>query len=215
LALQLPAPVQMHYSVRATDAQGTVREGSGVLTWRHDGQRYDLRLDVSASGQSLLSQTSRGRIGAAGLEPERFSDRRQRRSEQAVHFQRERSLISFSNNSAETALNEGAQDRLSVLVQLAGLLAGQSSSGPIPDQLSLPVASLSEAEVWTFQSEGLKPASPADGGTPLEARLLIRAERRAFDDRVEIWLAPSIGHWPVRIRMVQGGGAGFDLIWKP
>lgn len=210
-SLQLPAPTQVSYRLRHTDAQGQVREGTGRLIWRHDGERYELRLQAEAGALTLLTQISRGRIGASGLEPERFSDRRLRRAEQAVHFQREREQISFSNNSPDVPLQAGAQDRLSVLMQLTAWLAAQPTSTPV----SVQVASLSEADVWTFSPEAPGFIELGTGAQPMEAIALVRAQRRVFDDRLELWLAPALGYWPVRIRLVQPGGGALEWIWQP
>lgn len=215
LAFELPVPGQMHYAVHYSDAHGSVQQAQGTLNWRHDGQRYQLQLQVMQGLHTVLRQTSEGRIGVAGLEPERFSDRRARRSEQAVHFQREHSLISFSNNSRAAQLLPGTQDRLSLWLQLAGWLAAQAPTRPLPDRVSLPVASLAEADVWHLAAQGNSRVTRADGVDSVRALPFIRAERRAFDDRVEVWFAPDLDHWPVRIRLLYPGGSGYDFVWMP
>ncbi len=58
---------------------------------------------------------------AQGLQPERFGDRN--RSERAAHFDYQRGRVTFSANTPKPPLALAHQDRLSVFIQLAGLLA--------------------------------------------------------------------------------------------
>ena len=41
---------------------------------------------------------------------------------------------------------------------------------------------------------------------PLQARRLARTPRKPHDSTVEVWLAPSLGHLPVRLRVAQANG---------
>ena len=43
------------------------------------------------------------------------------------------------------------------------------------------------------------------------ARRLTRNARQPFDDTVELWLAPVLGHLPVRIRLTQPNGDFADM----
>ena len=103
-------------------AETLLWHGAGELLWRHDGERYDAKLEVSAPLLPTRVQQSTGSITADGLAPLRFSDRS--RGEQAAHFQRDEGKVSFSSNRPDAPLLPGAQDRLSVLLQLGALIAG-------------------------------------------------------------------------------------------
>jgi hypothetical protein len=39
-----------------------------------------------------------------------------------------------------------------------------------------------------------------------KVRHLVRQPRKEFDSRVEMWLAPSLNHLPVRLRVTQSNG---------
>ncbi len=179
---------------------------SGSLDWRNDGQVYSARMEISVFLLGSRVQTSQGAVVASGLEPERFSDKS--RSERAAHFDRKDQRIRFSNNAPDAELLPGAQDRLSVFMQLAGLLNARPEAYPVGKIMALPVAGVSGSEVWRFQMQGLASLDLPAGS--LIARHLVREPLEARDTRVEIWLAPSLGHLPVRIRLTQDSGDVVD-----
>ena len=92
------------------------------LRWRHDGAQYEASLAL----QSLISitRTSKGAITPLGLEPLRYGEKITARGETAVHFQRDKGIVSFSNNKPSAALVAGMQDEVSVFFQVAAMLGG-------------------------------------------------------------------------------------------
>ena len=202
---QPPASAQLSYSVEG-QSKGLNYSASGSLDWRNDGQVYSARMEISVFLLGSRVQTSQGAVVASGLEPERFSDKS--RSERAAHFDRKDQRIRFSNNAPDAELLPGAQDRLSVFMQLAGLLNARPEAYPVGKIMALPVAGVSGSEVWRFQMQGLASLDLPAGS--LIARHLVREPLEARDTRVEIWLAPSLGHLPVRIRLTQDSGDVVD-----
>jgi outer membrane biosynthesis protein TonB len=202
---QPPASAQLSYSVEG-QSKGLNYSASGSLDWRNDGQVYSARMEISVFLLGSRVQTSQGAVVASGLEPERFADKS--RSERAAHFDRKDKRIRFSNNAPDAELLPGAQDRLSVFMQLAGLLNARPEAYPTGKIMALPVAGVSDSEVWRFQVQGLASLDLPAGS--LIARHLVREPLEARDTRVEIWLAPSLGHLPVRIRLTQDSGDVVD-----
>lgn len=92
------------------------------LRWRHDGAQYEASLAL----QSLISvtRTSKGAITLQGLEPLRYGEKITARGETAVHFQRDKGIVSFSNNKPNVVLLAGMQDEVSVFFQVAAMLGG-------------------------------------------------------------------------------------------
>lgn len=197
--LSLPPDADLKYQVQG-QARNLRYRAEGELSWRQTGGGYELSMRLSAFLIGSRSQTSTGRIDATGLLPERFSDRA--RSEKAAHFDRAEQRIRFSNNAPDAPLLPGAQDRLSVFLQLAGLL--QAGSVQAGDVLSLPVAGTSGSETWRF-AVGEPESLELPAGT-LMARRLVREPADTYDSRVEVWLAPELGHLPVRLRITQSQG---------
>ncbi len=171
---------------------------------------YELTYEASYFGVSLIKQTSTGTLGATGLMPVRFSDKRRGKSEQAAHFDASKQRVTFSNNRPEAKLAAGWQDRASVLIQLSSLAAAQPGRFKTGDSLELPVASTDELEPWVFEVQGTARLALAVGELP--AVHLLRRPRRAFDQTIEVWLAPSLTYLPVRIRYTDSSGATDSLL---
>lgn len=205
----IPAPARLRYAVTGT-ARESAPDGDAELLWQHDGQRYDARLQAGSFARGWRVQTSRGRLGAQGLEPQRFSDRT--RGEVAAHFEREQGRVVFSANVPTAALEEGAQDHLSALVQLAGLLAGQPERYRPGSVIALPAVGPREAVQWQFTVEG--PQTLRLPGGELDTLKLTRPPTRPYDLRAEVWLAPALGWLPARIRLTRHNGDFIDQQWR-
>ena len=201
----VPAPVRLQYAVSG-EVRRLAYTARSELSFAHDATSYQARLEVSAFLVGARSQTSVGSLTPGGLAPTRFADKS--RAERAAHFDRERARISFSANTSEAPLLPGAQDRLSVLLQLAALLAGDPGRYPAGSQISIQTAGPTEAEPWLFAVEAEERLALPVG--ELATIKLTRAPRREFDQRVEIWLAPSLGYLPARVRITQANGDFVD-----
>ena len=202
---QPPASAQLSYSVEG-QSKGLMYNATGSLDWRNEGSIYSARMEIRVFLLGSRVQTSQGQLGATGLQPERFGDKS--RSERAAHFDRSQNRIRFSNNAMDVELLHGAQDRLSVFLQLAGLLNSRPEAYAAGQSIDIPVAGTSGSEIWRFQVQGLVSLDLPAGS--LIARHLVREPREPRDTRVDIWLAPSLGHLPVRIRLTQDNGDVVD-----
>ena len=202
-----PDAALLKYQVQG-QAKGFNYWANAELLWTQNGQDYQARLEVSAFLLGSRVQTSQGTFGTEGLMPTRFSDKT--RTELAAHFQRDKGIISFSTNSPDAPLLKGAQDRLSVVLQLSTLLAGDPTRYPPGTMLSIPVISQREAEVWQFlvEKEELLPLPIGE----VSAIKLNRKPRRDFDQHIELWFAPSLGYLPVRLRITNANGDMVDQL---
>ena len=209
IPIAVPGSARFHYKVIAS-RRGQLLEARGELNWRHDGSNYDAKLEVSAPFFPSRTQTSRGQIGAEGLAPTRFSDTS--RSEQAAHFEREKGKIVFSNNQPEVPLLAGAQDRLSVVLQVSSLIGGAPAKFRTGTSITVQTADTRAAESWVFTVEGDE-ALQLPGGT-VPALKLTRNPRKEFDQKVELWLAPGMDYVPVRLRLTQPNGDWVDQQWS-
>jgi hypothetical protein len=197
IILRYPASAQLLFD-GVNMNKGRAQNGAGVLAWKMDGSGYELTLEASALVIFTRTEKSVGLLSAQGLAPQRYSSTRTGRSEQATHFRPETGKIQFSNNKPEALLLAGAQDRISVLVQLAGIIGGNPERYREGDRIQMQVAGLDSAESWEFNVEGLSDISvPAAN---MQAFKLSRSPRSEFDQRLEIWLSPQLGYLPIRIR---------------
>ena len=202
-----PDAAFLKYQVQG-QAKGFNYWASAELNWQQDGKTYDARLEVSAFLLGSRVQTSKGALGAEGLMPSRFGDKT--RSELAAHFQRDKGIISFSANSPDAPLLNGAQDRLSVVLQLGSLLAADPTRFPSGTMLSFQTVSQREAEVWQFLVEKEEMLQLPFGD--ISAIKLNRKPRREFDQHIELWFAPTLGYLPVRLRITNANGDFVDQL---
>jgi hypothetical protein len=205
----IPGSVRLQYQVEIRRA-GLSLAAHSELRWRQDGEHYEARLEVSAPLLRPRTQHSTGRITAEGLAPLRFSDKG--RGEEATHFDRDRDKLSFSSNRPDAPLLPGAQDRLSVLVQLGAMIAGAPAKFPPGTSITIQTAGTREAEPWVFIVEADEQLQLPGG--KLVARKLTRSPRKEYDLKVELWLAPGMDYVPVRLRLTQPNGDSVDQQWS-
>jgi hypothetical protein len=205
-AYAVPGSVRLKYKVETNKFPYSA---SAELLWQQDGEGYEARLELSVFGQTRV-QTSRGQVTPSGLAPIRFSDKF--RSEVAAHFNREKGKVTFSANTPDVPLLAGAQDRLSVLVQLAAMLAGDPVHYPPVTTLSIQTIGPRDADTWLF-TVGNEEQLSLPGGE-LSTVKLVRNPRQEFDQKVELWLAPALGYLPARIRITEPNGDFIDQKWS-
>ncbi len=191
--------------------------GNAELAWKPEGGRYEARFEARVSGLTLLTQVSQGGFDAAGLAPQRFTDKRPRRSATAANFQRGAgpagAKVTFSGSTSEIALHPGAQDRLSWMVQLSAIASAEPQRLLAQGRISMHViGARADAALWQFVSSGeeVLSANPA----PLRVVRLQRLPQSAYDTRVDIWLEAKPPHWLVRAHLSNGpSDPGLEL-WR-
>ncbi len=204
--VRLPPPTRLAFDVNG-QAKKFSYQARAELLWLHDGSRYETRQELSAFLVGSRAQRSVGAVTAQGLLPERFSDRS--RSEQAAHFDYTKGRVTFSANTPEAPIGPGAQDRLSVFIQLGALLAADPGRFVPGTQVTLTTVSARSADRWTFSVEAPETLDLPAGATP--TLKLQRLPRKDYDQKAELWVAPALGYLPVRIRLTQANGDFADL----
>jgi hypothetical protein len=202
-----PESAVLKYKVNG-QVKGLTYWANAELAWQQNGQSYDAALTVSAFLLGSRAQTSKGALGPEGLMPTRFGDKS--RSEQAAHFQRDKGIISFSANSPDAPLLKGAQDRLSVVLQISSLFAGDPTRFPLGTMLSFQTVSQREAEIWHFLVEKEEILQLPYG--EISAIKLNRRPLREFDQTIELWFAPTLSYLPVRLRITNANGDMVDQL---
>lgn len=205
-AYKVPASVRLKYEVKGNRFPYRL---DAEMVWQQDGKSYDARLVFSAGFLPVLVQTSRGQITPEGLAPLRYSEKK--RSEVAAHFIREQGKVTFSANTPDLPLLAGAQDRLSILVQLAAMITGDPGRFPAATTITLQTVGPRDADTWLFTVEK-EEALPLPEGEQATLKLM-RNPRREFDQTVELWLAPALGYLPVRIKITESNGDFMDQKW--
>jgi len=204
-ALSIPSSVRLSYKMTGL-SRGLNYHANGEINWRREANRYESSMVVSAFLLGSRSMTSVGEVTADGLAPKRFGDKA--RNELAAHFDADKGKITFSANRPELPWQRGAQDRLSVFFQLAGLLAGQAGAVPTGTRIALYTVGPRDAETWTFIVESMENLNLPVGD--IKALRVTREPLREFDQKIETWFAPSMSYWPVRIKITQSNGDFVD-----
>jgi hypothetical protein len=207
--IAIPGSIHLKYSIKG-EVKGFPYSASGDLRWLQDGKTYDARLEISVFLLGSKINTSKGELVPQGLAPTRFGDKY--RSEVAAHFERSKGKVSFSANTPDAPLQPGAQDQLSIFLQLASMVGGDPDQFPPGTKLSFQAVGARYSDQWTFVV-GTADTLDLPGGT-IKAIRLTREPTSEFDTKGEVWLAPELEFLPVRIRLSQANGDFIDQLWK-
>lgn len=209
-ALRVPGSLRLRYDIQG-EVRGMAYQAGGELLWAHDGQDYEARLEIGAFLLGSRVQHSRGHITPDGLQPLRFSDRS--RNERVTELDHPRAEARFSSGAPPAELQAGAQDQLSVFVQLASLLGSQPGHYPPGSELRLQTVGSRNVEDWHLRM-GEAETLNLPGGALLTHRLTRQLQHGKETLQVELWLAPALGWLPARLRLTQGNGDYIDQQWR-
>jgi hypothetical protein len=202
----LPSPALLSYRLSGQE-KGIHYQASGELRWQHNDSAYAMSLTVKAFFLGSRHWRSVGQINASGLAPTRFSD--SWRSERAAHFDRPNQRIVFSSNAPTVALQPGAQDQVSLYVQLAAAMAHSGQRMTPGTRLQIQTATVRDALPWLLTLEKLETLQV--DGQSLQAVKWVCQPRNRFDAQVEFWVSAAHDWLPARIRITQVSGSFIDL----
>lgn len=202
----LPPSALLSYRLNGQD-KGVPYQASGQLRWQHNASVYSMSLSVRAFLLGSRHWRSVGQINNTGLAPTRFSD--SWRSERAAHFDRPNQRIVFSNNAPAAPLQPGAQDQVSLYVQLAAAMAQPGQPMPPGTRLQIQTATVRDALPWLLTLENQE-ILEVDGQS-LQTVKWVCQPRNRFDAQVEFWVSAAHDWLPARIRITQASGSYIDL----
>lgn len=191
-----------------------MRNQPGTLRWATDGEHYQMVVSMSLPFVGTYSFTSEGRIDAFGLAPQRYVEQRGRRGADTTSFERDASAarITFTRSPSVLPLTDGAQDRFSMIMQLASLVRGNPNAYTPGVTRQFFVADTDSGEIWPVEMIGTETVRTARGF--IEAKHFMRLPRREGDRRrIDVWLAPSLGYLPVRLVQTEPNGTEVELLW--
>lgn len=203
--MAVPPSMRLEYKMTGS-SKGLPYFANAELGWQNTGGRYEVSMRVSALFLGSRTLSSTGEVNVEGLAPTRFSNKS--KSEQAAHFEPDKGLITFSANTPPAQWHKGAQDRISVFIQLGSILAGDPAKYVPDSTISIYTAGPRDAETWTFLVEAEEKLALPIG--EIATIKVTRQPRKEFDQKIEIWYAPSMGYMPVRNRITQSNGDFVD-----
>ena len=181
------------------------------LEWQVDGSQYQARQSISAFLLGSMEQRSTGRLSDQGLQPLDFSDRRFFKT-RSVHFDWATDQALFTPERPAARIGLGAQDRLSVFLQLAAMLQAMPPLRQAGVRIDIPVLGARSLQMWTFVVEGEELLELPDGA--MQTWRLHRQPKAGAAETAQLWVDPSRGFVPVRIHMQEGNGDEMDLSLK-
>jgi hypothetical protein len=194
-----------------TLVNGVVNQ-TGTIHWSNNGQHYEMIVSIPLPFVGPYVYSSKGHIDGFGIAPEQYSEQRGRRAADIAIFNRETKQIVYTKTPQSQPLADGAQDRFSVVMQLASLVRGDPDKYKPGVTRQFSVADNDSNEIWPMETVGDESVHARDGFTT--ARHFTRLPRREGDRRkLDIWLAPSLGWLPVRILQTEPNGMQIELLW--
>jgi hypothetical protein len=205
-----PPPAELVFNAIGVSKDGRSLSGSGTMQWRHDGQRYTLDTEISVLVFTLAKNRSEGELGAVGIAPNLYIEKRFGRSETNTHFQQQPKRISFSASTAIIPANGGEQDRGSWIWQLASLGRGNPDKFEPGLKLEMFVASAKNVDAWQIRVNGKEQLKLPDGEVSAW-RLSVIPGTQSFDKQFDLWLAPERQWYPVRLLHEDKNGNRVEL----
>jgi len=188
-----------------------VQNMPGTISWLTDGDHYDLVVSLPVPFVGKFTYMSHGHVDAFGLAPERYTEQRGSRGADETRFQRDTKQITFTRTPTVLALPDGAQDRFSMVFQLASLVRGDPARYTPGVTRSFFVVDNDSGENWPVET--LDTESVQIGSGFVSALHFTRLPRHAGDRRkIDVWLAPSLGYFPVRIVQTEPSGTQVELL---
>lgn len=204
-AHNLPPSADLHYSIKARQ-HGLGINGEANVAWRAGDGKYSITTDSRAAiFGKILENRSEGVIDEFGLAPASFYEKRFRKDATTTRFQRDSKTITFTEGDDSYVIKGGEQDRTSAPWQLlaqARATPGQFKTG---SEWKYFVAGRRDAEVWSFKVVEREVVHTGQGD--VEAVHLVKAPPPdAQGQQVDLWLAPTLNWYPVRVRFADDDG---------
>lgn len=207
--VNFPDNTQINYRLTGQE-RGLTYHATGALKWQVKAgadlpKAYEAELRVRAFLVGNRVWRSVGQLSEGGLAPKRYSD--SWRGERAAHFETDQQKISFSGNLPSAPLLPGAQDQVSLFIQMAAAVASQNFTTGA--ELMVQTATARDAVNWTltYQADEFIDVN----GDRLETQRWLCLPRGKFDSQIEIWLAKSLAGLPARIKISQVSGNFIDM----
>ena len=206
--VDMPPSADITLDVARTDANGTKWSGDALLSWRVTPSSYRVQVEAGISVMfahvNLLTLVSEGTVGDEGFVPTLMTEKRRGRAMTATHFNRQDGTLTFSASAAKYPLVPGTQDKASVPLQLAAIARGDSKQ--LSGNIDILVGEDRDASVFTFTVTGQEQINTRLGR--IATWHLVRPPKPgSYNSRLELWLAPAYGWYPVQIRNVEASGA--------
>ncbi len=197
--LNVPPSVELAYAVKAKQS-GIPLDGDARVKWHVGSGKFELVTEMRAMliGK-IIDARSEGRIDEYGLAPTIFTEKRFHKATSVTSFDRARKTISFSGSSETYPIKGGEQDRNSAIWQLISVARAAPKNFTPGSKWSFFVVGQRDADPWTFKVIQQEKINTPLGD--LNAIHIVKVTKPdAKNQQLDIWLAPSLEWYPVRLR---------------
>jgi hypothetical protein len=201
----LPPSAKLSYFIRA-DIKGLNIEGSGLIEWDKSADKFTISSETRTPLTGILiAEKSEGLIESTGLAPEIFSIKRFRKELITTRLDRKNRQIHYQGNATPSSLEGGEQDRLSVVWQLVSLARTTPTKFSTGSKHKFIVVGPHDSDAWLFNVKKTQRIQTSLG--EVDAIQITRLPSESPDAQsMEIWLAPSLDWYPVKIRLSEKNG---------
>ncbi|MFZ6677421.1 DUF3108 domain-containing protein [Undibacterium sp. Tian12W] len=184
--------------------------GDGEINWEFKTGRYKMSinatLDLLLTSINLYQMHSEGLIDTYGITPATSSEKRRNRSETATHFDHQKKSVSFSSSNKTAEIKDGAQDKASFLMQLAGIGYADPEKFQTGREIRLQVAEERDVTTFVFIVTAYEEVETKAG--KFMAWHIVRPPLPgSYNSKLEVWLSPDQHWYPVQIRNTESNGA--------
>jgi hypothetical protein len=196
---------ELSYGIRARQG-GLSISGESEMHWLPAGKRYTLTIETRAMlVGKILDEKSEGAIDAWGLAPASYTEQRFRKDATSVTFNREAKSISFSASERSYPIRGGEQDRASVIWQLSAVARAAPARFRNGSSWNFFVVGQRDADPWTFKVGAQEKVAGPDGEV-MAWHVTRNPPPGSEEQQLDIWLAPALQWYPVKLRFTEGGG---------
>jgi hypothetical protein len=209
-SLYFPDSAELSYEVERIDKSNSRVTGNAKLNWKIKASYYSIKMEVQANmvftNIQLYSMQSEGDLNHLGLRPRLATEKRLNRSETATHFDSKAATILFSSSNQKVAMQGVAQDRSSLLLQLASAVKSDATQFTPGRIFSMQVGEDRAAITYVFEVIGTEKISTKLG--TFDALHLVRKPLSgSYQSQLDLWFAPELGGYPIQIRNTEGNGS--------
>lgn len=214
-ATNLPPPVQLHYAIKA-DRSGLTLLGEASVNWQLSNASDKSKASYSITTETraaifgkILEANSHGNLDSFGLAPLQYDEKPRNKPGTQTHFDRDAKQITFSSSDETYPIKGGEQDRTSIVWQLVSVARANPKKFTPQSEWNFFVAGRRDAEKWTFTvDENVTLATPM-GKIPT-VHFIKAPPPDSKDQRIDVWLAPGMEWYPVRLKFSDADGDTID-----
>jgi hypothetical protein len=204
-----PPSADLSYNLKIKQS-GLSLNGVATVQWRAGDGKYAILTESRAAiFGKVVENRSEGAIDDFGLAPVTFFEKRLRKDPYTTTFKRAEKTIAFTESDVTYPILGGEQDRSSAQWQLAAIARAAPDKFKPGSEWHLFVAGRRDAEQWSFKV--VKTENVEIGTGEVSAVHLVKAPPPdAKGQQVDLWLAPSLDWYPVRVRFNDTDGDFVD-----